>query len=358
MAAQERRRPVPWSRRLAVRGLAALLLGCGGGAPDAGVPPGPAEGLTPGSVDFTVDGPALTASILVRDRTFSPTECAVVEGSIGASGLRRLLTFSTTVLNLGELDCVIGDPDAPQAPLDPADFEYHDCHGHRHMHGYASYELRTLDGTLATTGTKQGFCLLDNLRMHASARTSPTYHCEFQGLSSGWADIYARTVDGQWVDVTGLPEGDYVLSVTINAEGTLPELLDVHPNTVEVAVHLPDPSAPVNSDDDHGNVQATATPLAFPIGLVALIETPLDADWFRVLVTAGSAYTFRTELGTLSDSALRLVASNGSTLSTNDDVATGNLSSRIDWIAIFSGPVWIEVKGPGNATGSYRIVVE
>ncbi len=358
MAAQGTCRRNPWRRHLAAPCLAALLLGCGSGAPDAAGPPLPAEGLTPGSVDFTVDEPALSASVLVRDRTFSPNECAVVEGSIGASGLRRLLTFATTVMNLGELDCVIGNPAAPQAPLDPADFEYHDCHGHRHMHGYAAYELRRLDGTLATTGTKQGFCLLDNLRVHAAGRASPTYHCDFQGLSSGWGDIYARTVDGQWVDVTGLPEGDYVLSVTINAEGTLPELLDVHPNTVEVAVRLPDPSMPVNSDDDHGNVQATATPLAFPIGLVALIETPLDADWFRVLVTAGSAYTFRTELGTLSDSTLRLVAANGATLTSNDDVAAGDLSSRIDWTAILSGQVWIEVKGPGNATGSYRIVVE
>ena len=357
MAAPGRCRRSPWRKRLAAPCLAVLLLGCGGGSQDS-VGPFLADGLTPGSVDFTVDGPALGASVLVRDRTFSPSECAVQEGLIAGSGPRRLLTFATTVVNLGELDCVIGDPAAPLPPVDAADFEYHDCHGHRHMHGYAAYELRYLNGTLATTGTKQGFCLLDNRRMHPSARDTPSYTCALQGLSSGWADIYARTVDGQWIDVTGLPEGDYILRVTINSENTLPEVLDVHPNSVEVNVYLPDPGAPVNTDDDHGDVQPAATPLAFPIGLLALIETSGDADWFSVFVTAGGAYTFRTELGALTDSALRLVAANGATLASNDDAGAGDLSSRIGWAAIFTGPVWIEVTGPVDATGGYRLVLE
>lgn len=344
--------------RLGAALLALLPLGCGGGGTAAPLDPLLPDGRTRGSVDFTLDGAALQASLLLRDRSFAPTDCSVVEGAISTPGLRRLLTFDTTVINLGELDCVIGDPAAPLAPLDPADFEYHACHGHRHMQGYAAYELLRLDRTLATTGAKQGFCLLDNERVHPSAATTRTYDCAFQGLSSGWADIYARTVDGQWVDVTGLPQGDYLLRVTINAEGTLPEAVNVHPNTVEVPVTLPDPGTPVSTDDDHGDVLGAATPLAFPIGLLAALEEPGDADWFRVLVTAGRVYTFRTELPTLPDSALRLVASNGSTLTSNDDAGPGDKSSRVTWTAIFSGPVWLEVTGPAGATGGYRLVLE
>jgi hypothetical protein len=71
------------------------------------------------------------------------------------------------------------------------------------------------------------------------------FDCDFQGLSSGWADIYQHILDGQWVDVTGVPEGDYRLSVTVNAEGKVVEVDDRWPDTVSVPVHVPDPSAPL-----------------------------------------------------------------------------------------------------------------
>jgi hypothetical protein len=348
--------PLP---RLALGAVAVLLLSCGGGgAPSEPVGPLLPDGRTRGSVDFTVDTARLAGSWLVRDRNFEPSDCAVIEGTIATPGVRRLLVFDTLLVNLGELDCVIGDPAAPEPPLAASDFEYHDCHGHRHMHGYAAYELRHTDGTLAAEGAKQGFCLLDNSRVHPAAAPMRVYDCDFQGLQSGWSDLYARTVEGQWVDVTGLPAGQYLLRVTVNAEGTLPEDVDVHPNTAEVAVVLPDPGAPVDTVDDHGDVQQDATALAFPIGLLAAIDHGGDVDWFRVNVSVGRAYEMRVELGTLADSVLRLVAAGGATLASNDDASAGDPSSRIVWTSPLSGPVWLEVSGKGNATGGYRIVVE
>lgn len=350
------------TRTLGPAAFLALLVGCGGG----GLPPAsPApslllpDGRTRGSIDFLIDDARLQTSVLLVDRGFTDMDCAVVEGTVNGPGLHRLLTFDTRIVNMGELDLHIGDPANPQPPLDPADFEFHPCHGHWHMHGYASYELRTLTGEVAAAGAKQGFCLLDSERGLAGAGPSQ-FTCADQGLSSGWADVYARTVPGQWVDVTGVPEGEYLLVVTINAEGTLPEAVDLHPNTASVLVELPDPSAPVDSPDDHGDAAADATPVPFPSGMVAVIETIGDADWFRVDVIAGNTYRFRTELLSLTDSRLRLTTANGATgIAENDDVNPGvDRSSLIDWMATFTGPVALEVTGVGNAIGGYRIVVE
>jgi hypothetical protein len=352
----------PLTRSLAMPLLLTALVGCGGG----GLPPEPPvpgvllpDGRTRGSVDFLIDANALKDSVLVVDRGFSPTDCAVVEGSIDGPGLHRLLTFDTRIANMGELDLHIGDPANPLPPIDPAAFEFHACHGHRHMHGYASYELRTPAGQVAALGSKQGFCLLDSER-HLASAGARKFTCADQGLTSGWADLYDRNVDGQWIDVTGLPAGSYLLVVTVNAEGTLPEVVDHHPNTASVLVELPDPSAPVNAPDDHGDVAADATPVPTPSGMVAVVEHVGDADWFRVDVTAGVAYVFRTELLSLGDSRLRLTTANGAaTIAENDDVDPGvDASSRVAWTATFTGPVALEVTGVGSAVGGYRIVVE
>lgn len=350
-------------RRLAGLLLATALLGCGGGGPDPEPEAEPPlllpDGRTRGSVDFALDAATLAASLEVVDRTFLAEDCAVVEGTISGPGTRRLLRFDTRIANLGELDLHIGSPGAPLPPLDPSDFEFHGCHGHHHLHGYAAYELRTAAGAPAAAGVKQGFCLLDGVPAHPAAQPA-RYDCDDQGLSSGWSDLYVRTLDGQWIDVTGLPGGAYVLRVTINAEGNLPEAVDHHPNAAEVAVELPDPSTPVPVPDDHADQATQGTLLAFPSAIAAVLAPADDRDWFHVRVRAGTAYVFRTTLLTLPDSLLRLTTPTGAVeLASSDDVAPGSdASSRIEWTATYTGTVALEVSGPGGATGGYRIVVE
>jgi hypothetical protein len=39
----------------------------------------------------------------------------------------------------------------------------------------------------------------------------------------GWADVYDHSLDCQWIDVTGVPAGDYLLRLTVNPSGTFPE---------------------------------------------------------------------------------------------------------------------------------------
>jgi hypothetical protein len=36
------------------------------------------------------------------------------------------------------------------------------------------------------------------------------YVCGNQGITSGWADLYSKNLSGQWIDITGVPDGDYI----------------------------------------------------------------------------------------------------------------------------------------------------
>ena len=232
------RQPLPaFPRRLAAGFILGLVAGCGGGG-------GGGNGfqITPGSVDVGVDRQAIVDSLDIIDRTFAATHCAVVEGAVPAGGTRRLLRFDTIVVNHGSEDLFIGSPSAPVPPLTASDFVFSPCHGHYHFSGWADYTLLDASQQIAAFGHKQAFCLEDSLPY--TTGLSQSYDCLSQGISSGWGDDYDKHLDGQWVDITGVPEGDYTLVVTVNAAGKIVELLDIEPNTVSVPVHVPDPNFP------------------------------------------------------------------------------------------------------------------
>ena len=67
------------------------------------------------------------------------------------------------------------------------------------------------------------------------------FNCDFQGITSGWGDWYYKQLDGQWIDITGVPEGDYIVRMEINAAGTFEEGENRYPNFVETTIHVPDP---------------------------------------------------------------------------------------------------------------------
>jgi hypothetical protein len=82
--------------------------------------------------------------------------------------------------------------------------------------------LLSTGGEVVITGRKQAFCLLDYARYFSSAGPGK-YTCEFQGISAGWQDVYGKYLDCQWLDVTGVAGGDYLLRVTIDPDGVLPD---------------------------------------------------------------------------------------------------------------------------------------
>jgi hypothetical protein len=186
--------------------------------------------------DLVVDVDDLRSSILIDERTFGATDCAVVEGCISAPGARRLLHFDTATANIGTADLVIG------SPMSNACFQFSQCHQHFHFRGVGTYTLYKTDGvTVAARGHKQGFCMEDTEPYGAQPGPDPAipFNCDAQGLHVGWEDVYPNDIDCQWVDITGVPAGDYVLSVTVDAERLLPEV-SYDNNEARVPVTIPE----------------------------------------------------------------------------------------------------------------------
>ena len=59
-----------------------------------------------------------------------------------------------------------------------------------------------------------------------------------QGISVGWADVYGFGLDGQWIDITGLAAGDYVLEAEVNPEQLFEEV-DYTNNSAAISVTIP-----------------------------------------------------------------------------------------------------------------------
>lgn len=195
-----------------------------------------------GKPDLAVDPQRFVNQMEIVDRYFSPDDCALAEGVVGGTGYRRLLRFDTVLMNRGDGDIVIGDRSDPNNPY-AAYFVYHPCHGHYHIKNFSIYELLTLDGQLVVAGTKQGFCFEDSFKYEDGGKSSG-YECSDQGITSGWGDWYYKQLVGQWIDITGVPEGDYIVRVSINKGLDSPifnEGQNRYPNVTQVQIHVPNP---------------------------------------------------------------------------------------------------------------------
>lgn len=180
--------------------------------------------------DLVVDRESLLPYFTIAE--FRPTDCDVLEGLV-AAGRRKLVRFTTTTVNVGGGDLAMGVP-TPDNPL----FVFHGCHGHYHFNGFASYRVLDLQGGVAATGIKVSFCLEDVARDDPDAPPDARYHCLDQGIQAGWADVYDSGLPGQWVDITDVPPGDYLLEVTINPDRVLPES-DYDNNRATVPISVP-----------------------------------------------------------------------------------------------------------------------
>ncbi len=159
---------------------------------------------------------------------------------ITGPGKRRLLQFEGRIENAGTGDL---NPGPEQGnPL----FEHSECHGHYHFLDFTDYKLLAQDGSVASQGHKQSFCLVDMEPVEDYAGPAlgggPVHPepgdtgCSF--LSAGWADIYGVGTPCQWVDITDVEPGEYVLQVAVNPIGKIAES-NVDNNVIQVPVSIP-----------------------------------------------------------------------------------------------------------------------
>jgi hypothetical protein len=119
-------------------------------------------------------------------------------------------------------------------------YVYSEDHDHWHYLGFERYELRrAADYRLTAPDQKTGFCLGDRYDTDprsaiAGEPAQPFYtgYCGRQqtqllslveGISVGYGDVYYATLEGQFIDLTGVPAGEYYLVHRVNADRKLRE---------------------------------------------------------------------------------------------------------------------------------------
>lgn len=174
--------------------------------------------------DLRPDVATLRDTFVVDTVEAGRDQCLINENCLSGPGTRTVLRFESKLWNQGSSDCTIGwtpacpqDLTAPQPLQFP--FQYDTCHKHWHFTGLAEYFLYDMYGNMVSNGAKNGLCMMDS-------QDCPTgkFGCESQGISSGCWDSYERSLDCQWIDITGLDENrafDFVWRV--NAGRTIQE---------------------------------------------------------------------------------------------------------------------------------------
>ena len=144
-------------------------------------------------------------------------QCALEEGCLSSDAAadghsngaqRKLLRFASLTTNYGLRDFT--------PVLNRDEWIWHGCHRHYHSYEvFVEYDLLSVNGTKVAEGHKASFCLADS---NCGAGTSPRYNCvgTGQGISVNCGDLYPRHLDCQWIDITGVPDGSYVVQANIN----------------------------------------------------------------------------------------------------------------------------------------------
>lgn len=185
-------------------------------------------------IDMTVVAEDTLASIYTQTLSFTEESCQYVDGCLGGVGERRLLRFDTITPNLGDADFYVGSP-----TNHPELFEQSECSMAWLFVNYARYRLLDESGAEIGTGHKSAFALIDLAPFTEDAGPPQYGFGEDMGISVGWADIYNAGLDCQWVDITGVPAGQYTLELSINPDQVVEESTYDN-NILQLAVTITD----------------------------------------------------------------------------------------------------------------------
>lgn len=196
-------------------------------------------------------------------------------------------------------------------------YTWHEAHRHFHYEDFAAYQLRSLapDGRpdyspagLLRVSEKVSFCFIDSRQVRDDARPTPLYQSclpAIQGITPGWTDIYTSDMEGQNLDIAGLPNGRYALITDLDYENTLRETND-DDNYIEVTIEISDTDEiqfPAGrkaeivgkrwpAPDDRGTTTTSSTTSTTTTTTIVTTPTPTPSapEQARTLGTGVSAY--------------------------------------------------------------------
>lgn len=110
------------------------------------------------------------------------------------------------------------------------EFVFHEGHDHMHFDAFEQYRLIDPTGQIVAESAKVSFCLRDSLRISDAPlpTVGPLGSAEScganeQSINAGFADHYHQFLPDQWIDITGVAAGDYVVEITVDPLGLLLE---------------------------------------------------------------------------------------------------------------------------------------
>lgn len=191
-----------------------------------------------GLPDLVPDPNYVQASTYIQRAHMYSLRCAAEEKCLSSSAyspettdydVRVLLRFPQRVKNRGTADFM---PNRPRHT-----WEWHSCHQHYHsMDEFSHYDLlEASTGRKVAEGHKASFCLEDTTCDFGHLkRYACTAHT--QGLSPGCYDTYNADIDCQWIDITDVQPGNYILKLQVNPKFLVRES-DYTNNVVRCNVH-------------------------------------------------------------------------------------------------------------------------
>ncbi|MCF7803628.1 MAG: T9SS type A sorting domain-containing protein [Candidatus Marinimicrobia bacterium] len=240
-------------------------------------------------VDLVVDREIIVASLKGGGNTTEPVittinslgdPCFIDEGCLSGEGERTILRFGTRIANRGNDTLNLGNPEDPNNPY--ADYwHYHACHDHDHFDAFAEYHLFDLSGNELSGGHKAGFNVYDYGPGDCGEFSAED---PLQGISPGCYDFYGMDLDCQWVDITGIQDGFYILKITTNPDEVIPES-DYSNNHASVLLWL-------STSDDQPDVDPYyPRPTLSNRVIGSGDEVPLETKY---PITTGTSYTIQS----------------------------------------------------------------